>query len=70
MISTMDKIKSLQEQLRITDKALALIQIKMSKSKLAEELGISRPTLDSRLDNVSKWKKLEKNWIGKLYEDI
>lgn len=66
----MDKIKSLQEQLRITDKALALIQIKMSKSKLAEELGISRPTLDSRLDNVSKWKKLEKNWIGKLYEDI
>lgn len=53
-----------------TSKARSILELKMNKTELAEELGISRPTLDSRLDNVSKWKKLEKNWIGKLYKDI
>jgi orotate phosphoribosyltransferase-like protein len=42
----------------------------MTKKELSEELDISRPTLDSRLNNRSKWKKLEQKWISKLSKDI
>ena len=55
---------------RTTAKARSILELKMTKTELAEELDISRPTLDSRLDNVSKWKKLEANWISKLYKEI
>jgi DNA invertase Pin-like site-specific DNA recombinase len=41
-----------------------------TKRELAMELGISRPTLDTRLDESSKWKKLEIKWIDKLYNDL
>jgi DNA-binding Xre family transcriptional regulator len=39
--------------------------LKYEKKELAEKLGISRPTLDSRLKN-GNWKKLEIEKIIKL----
>ncbi len=39
-----------------------------TKKQLAEELGISRPTLDSRLSGGTKWKKLEIRWVNILYK--
>ena len=42
----------------------------VTKKELSEELDISRPTLDSRLNSRSKWKKLEQKWISKLSKDI
>ena len=38
----------------------------MTKGALSEELGITRPTLDSRLSETSKWKILERKWISTL----
>jgi hypothetical protein len=70
MKSIIEKIKPLQIQLQTTNKVLTLLGSGFNKKELSEELGISRPTLDSRLDSVSKWKKLEKNWINKLYVDL
>jgi len=40
--------------------------IHMTKGELSEELGITRPTLDSRLSETSKWKILERKWISTL----
>jgi DNA-binding Xre family transcriptional regulator len=42
----------------------------MTKTELSEELGITRPTLNSRLSGRSKWKTLEEKWLHKLYRDI
>lgn len=39
---------------------------KFNKVSLAQELGITRPTLDSRLAMNSPWKKLEVKWINLL----
>jgi len=51
----------------VTKKVLTLIRDKnISKKRLAEELDISRPTLDSRLSGKSKWKTLEANYIKYL----
>lgn len=44
---------------------IRLLLLKYEKKELAEKLGISRPTLDSRLNN-GKWKKLEIEKINKL----
>jgi DNA-binding Xre family transcriptional regulator len=44
---------------------IKLLLLKFEKKELAEKLGISRPTLDSRLKN-GKWKKLEIEKIMKL----
>ena len=52
-----------------TDKANQLLNKEWAKKDLAEELGISRPTLDTRLANDSVWKKLESKWINKLYNE-
>ena len=41
-----------------------------NKTSLSEELGISRPTLDTRLSGLSVWKKLENKWVSKLYTDF
>ena len=48
-----------------TNKANKLL-LTITKKELSEELGISRPTLDSRLEGKSKWKKLEEKWITQL----
>lgn len=54
-----------------TEKANRIISLNyFSKKELSEELGISRPTLDTRLSNMSKWKKLEAKWISKLDQDF
>ena len=37
----------------------------MTKGQLSSELGITRPTLDSRLAGTTKWKILERNWIAR-----
>ncbi len=34
-----------------------------------DELGISRPTLYTRLEGKSEWKKLEIKWISVLYDN-
>ena len=39
-----------------TDKVNKLL-LTITKTELSQELGISRPTLDSRLEGKSKWKK-------------
>lgn len=41
-----------------------------TKKLLALELGISRPTLNSRMIGKTKWGKLEKNWIGYIYSKL
>lgn len=40
-----------------------------NKKSLAAELGISRPTLDTRISGESSWKKLEIKWVDYLYEE-
>lgn len=51
----------------ITEAAKKLIDVYgYSKIELAKELGITRPSLDSRLSK-NTWKKLEVFWINKLY---
>ena len=47
------------------EKKLKLLLLKFEKKELSEKLGISRPTLNSRLKN-GKWKKLEIEKILKL----
>lgn len=49
-----------------TEKVRKLLTI-YTKLEFSEELGISRPTLDSRLIEKSKWKKLEISRINYLY---
>lgn len=39
----------------------------ITKVELAKELDISRPTLDSRINGKSGWKKLEESWIIREY---
>ena len=41
-----------------------------TKKDLAGELGISRPTLDKRLEGKSNWKRLEEKWINYLYNQL
>lgn len=41
-----------------------------TKVALSEELGISRPTLDSRLSGNSEWKKLEIKTINSIYNQF
>ncbi len=53
-----------------TDKANRIISLgKFNKKELSEELGITRPTLDTRLSGDSEWKKLEIKWVNKLYTE-
>jgi DNA-binding Xre family transcriptional regulator len=60
-----DTVKKFQKIMRTTKKVLNLIKRKkISKVKLAEQLGITRPTLDGRLSGSSKWKVLEINYIN------
>lgn len=39
-----------------------------NKKTLADELGISRPTLDKRLFRESEWKVLEIKWLDMLHK--
>jgi DNA invertase Pin-like site-specific DNA recombinase len=65
------QIELLKQPLEKTTQAVnRLLLSGMTKKELSEELDISRPTLDSRLNNRSKWKKLEQKWISKLSKDI
>lgn len=41
-----------------------------TKKSLAQELDMSRPTLDSRLSGKTKWGKLEKHWINYIYSKL
>jgi hypothetical protein len=50
-----------------TSRLVLSVLERLSKPKLSKELGISRPTLDSRLRGSSKWKVLEMKWISTLY---
>jgi len=53
--------------INISSLALTLISSgKFTKKSLSEELGITRPTLDTRLSGLSKWKKLEGKWVHYL----
>ncbi len=53
-----------------TEKATDLLNREIfTKGALAEELGISRPTLDRRLES-DNWGKLEIKWINKLSKKI
>lgn len=53
-----------------TEKAIILTRLKIfTKKELSEELGITRPTLDARISERSKWKKLEEKWINYLYTE-
>ena len=56
--------------LKTPHKPEVLINNVMTKVELAEELGISRPTLNSRLSSKTNWKKLETKHINKLYDEI
>jgi len=49
-----------------TTKQVKNLLLSQSKGCLAKELGITRPTLDSRLSGKTKWKILEVKWINKL----
>ena len=46
-----------------------LLHLKINKTELAEELGISRPCLDKKISGQNKWKKLEVYWINKLHKN-
>lgn len=51
-----------------TEKANSLMDLgDFNKVSLAKELGITRPTLDTRLNGSSEWKVLETKWIDILY---
>ena len=51
-----------------TKKTLEIIRTGLfNKKSLANELGISRPTLDTRLSREGIWKKLEVKWIDHLH---
>jgi len=52
-----------------TDKAKELVSLGYTKMELSEELGVTRPTFDSRLKGKTKWKILEVKWINKLYKE-
>ena len=41
-----------------------------TKKMLAVELDMSRPTLDSRLNDKTKWRKLEKHRINYIYNKL
>lgn len=51
-----------------TEMAQHLLLNTHNKMTLAEDLGISRPTLDTRLDK-GNWKKGEKRIITDLYKN-
>ena len=54
-----------------TDKAMEILKRSVfnTKKQLSEQLGISRPTLDSRLAS-GLWKKLEEEKIKQLFNKI
>lgn len=64
VISNVKKLMSRTDN-DVNSKAVELL-LKLTKMELAEEVGLSRPTLDSRL-NTGKWKKLEVAKIESLY---
>ena len=41
----------------------------ITKDQFSKDLGISRPTLNSKIDS-GKWKKLEIYQINKIYERV
>ena len=52
-----------------TDKSKILLHV-LTKTDLASELGITRPTLNKRLSEETEWKTLEIKWINKLYKEL
>ena len=60
----------MKELLTTTEKANRLINEGKTKMQLSEDLGISRPTLNSRLDKITNWKKLEVNFISRMYKEL
>ncbi len=40
----------------------------LNKREVSDELGISRPALDKKLNGTTSWKKLEVYWIDRLYD--
>ena len=54
-------------EIKTTDKVQKLFELnRYNKRTLSEELGISRPTLNERLEKHN-WKKLEVERIEELY---
>jgi hypothetical protein len=53
-----------------TEKVLNLFWERVyTKTRLAKDLGVSRPTLDSRTSGRSKWKKLEVDHINRVFNE-
>ena len=54
-----------------TDKAREILERSVFNTKniLSGQLGISRPTLDSRLKE-GNWKTLEEKWINFIYKQL
>jgi hypothetical protein len=51
-----------------TQMVLTLLQEEVfNKITMSEELDVSRPTLNSRIEGRTQWKKLERKWIHHLY---
>lgn len=63
-------MKKMEEQKATTTVARKILSTTtFNKKTLANELGISRPTLDKRLDGISEWKKLEIKWLSTLLRE-
>ena len=52
--------------MKVTNNQVSRLLQYMNKVQLAEELSISRPTLDKRLSGETPWKPLEQKWIKHL----
>ena len=53
-----------------TQKVITLIRFGLfNKRSLSDELGITRPTMDTRMSGKSLWKKLEIKWIDYLFNE-
>lgn len=54
-----------------TNKVIKLLENQdFGKKELSEELGISRPALDSKIKGTTTWKKLEEFWINRVYVNL
>lgn len=41
-----------------------------TKHEMSKELDLSRPTFNSRMDGKTEWRKLEVNYINKLFNEL
>lgn len=41
-----------------------------TKHEMSKELDLSRPTFNSRMDGKTEWRKLEVNYINRLFNEL